>query len=1038
MKRYKIFKILGLIIPVFILVTFLFAIPHAYALEPAYKVLKNTSSGMGAQVKDIWTILINLVNSFIIVLLIIVAFAQILRLNINTYGIKKILPSLIFAIIAANFSFLFCRLLVDFANIAINALIDANPASNNAITTIGNSDWASPATLKVREAVDNGRWGTMLWFIFAQFFVFAAGILVLILAFLFLIRLWVIYFLVALSPLAMMAMVLPQTKSIFGQWWTNMSKWTFMPVISVFWVWLAGKWVDTLDTSGNSAFLLTFLFSSVCLYLAITTPFKMGGAIMKTWSSLPGRLGKYAGNTTAGKTVKAWGNAKLQEQGAKGRWYNPVGNYMRMKQMGDMRLKHYEGRAKNYNEAATARLMKTRTGRGFENEARKWGGDIDMAKEEITRDYLQTDAGKKWAKGRAEYYSKLGTTKSEAEKGLKEGERGFREGDEGSELAKRKLLADRERDLNDAMIADADKMLITNFNQRSDKFNKPEEQKLIDEYFAYMARGKNLDEAVSKSSADPVNAILADQVAIENIKKALSETTDPTKQQELIDSAIRIYDNSANQGALKGMVDTQNRQVIGFAGTIEGSDQLKKDIGDLMKTRAGKLMSIEIKGDAEKLLDANTVEEISDHLQHGTSKISLQAIDNFKAGSQHLNDPGVNKDIEAHLLAITKIARQNNHPESGSAKQALVSMLNDDATLSAVKKFNDLARTRPGIQPIDENLSRADQREVLLRNMTIQKTASPTFAAVLNQRNVGSSDNAGNYLSGGSRGGGNITPEQLQGGLPREQYGKVLAVTTQAAMQSNGSYTEMVKKLGANKDVASSTLEAMNNHFLFEKNHLANAIGKSVGLSMNETIRASLTNALRSVPKGASTQQIADTLNPVIQQYGGKKIDEQSAINLARENATNKVSNQGLAEVSRRFGIIDSSLQGIKMLKQEPKIREMTPYVQHFSNHTPQETNNIRLILEKTISTVEGPGVSHDQIPDMIHKTLSQAGLVPKDTPITSDTLKSIELLKKFKKASEVASSNYDGKGFFRVNSEAVQDAIAKDALAREAKKNER
>ena len=1036
MKRYKIFKILGLIIPVFILVTFLFAIPHAYALEPAYKVLKNTSSGMGAQVKDIWTILINLVNSFIIVLLIIVAFAQILRLNINTYGIKKILPSLIFAIIAANFSFLFCRLLVDFANIAINALIDANPASNNAITTIGNSDWASPATLKVREAVDNGRWGTMLWFIFAQFFVFAAGILVLILAFLFLIRLWVIYFLVALSPLAMMAMVLPQTKSIFGQWWTNMSKWTFMPVVSVFWVWLAGKWVDTLDTSGNSAFLLTFLFSSVCLYLAITTPFKMGGAIMKTWSSLPGRLGKYAGNTTAGKTVKAWGNAKLQEQGAKGRWYNPVGNYMRMKQMGDMRLKHYEGRAKNYNEAATARLMKTRTGRGFENEARKWGGDIDMAKEEITRDYLQTKAGKKWAKGRAEYYSKLGATKSEAEKGLKEGERGFRAGDEGSELAKRKLLADRERDLNDAMIADADKLLITNFNKRSDLFNKPEEKELIDRYFSYLARGKTLDEAVSKSSADPVNSILADQVAIENIKSALDKTSDPAERQELFDSAVRVYNSSANKGALDKMIDVQNKQIIGFAGTIEGSDQLKKDIGDLMKTRAGKLMSIEIKADADKLLDSKTVEEISEDLQKGTAKVPITAINNFKSGKQHLNSPDENKDIESHLIAVTKIAKQNNHPESGSAKQALVSMLDDDATLSAVRKFNDLAKTRTGVVPIDETLSRDEQKEIFLKNMTAQgKTASTTFAAVLNQRNIGSSANASEYLSGGSRGGGNITPEQIQGGLPREQYGKVLAVTTQAAMQSNGSYTEMVKKLGANKDVAASTLDAMNNHFLYEKNHLANAIGKSVGLSMNESVRSAFNNALRSLPKGASTQQIADTLNPIIQQNGGKKLDEQSTVNLAR--GTNQQSNQGLSEISRRFGIIESSLQGVKMLQQAPKIKEITPYVQGFAKHNLQETQNISLMLEKTISTVESPGVTSDQIPQIVHRALSQSGLVPKDTPITSDTLKSIEMLKKFKKASEIARNNYDSKGF-RVNSEAVQDAIAKDAIAREAKKNER
>ena len=295
-------------------------------IEPACKVLKNTSGGMGKEIKDMWQLLLNFVNGFVILVLIFVAFAQILRLNINTYGVKKILPALVFAIIAANFSFLFCRLLVDVANILISYFL-TNTGAGGAIIgassgSFSSASWASPATQGVQAAMNttSPNYGVIFWFVIAQFLVFAAGIIILILAFLFFVRLWLIYFLVALAPIAFMATVLPQTKKLFSEWWTNFSKWVFMPVISVFWLWLGAAWLNVLkvSVSGDNAFVLTFIFSGVCFYLAITTPFKAGGAIMGQWSKLGKGAGKFGYNQWGGAASRLSAYGQRLEQRNKG------------------------------------------------------------------------------------------------------------------------------------------------------------------------------------------------------------------------------------------------------------------------------------------------------------------------------------------------------------------------------------------------------------------------------------------------------------------------------------------------------------------------------------------------------------------------------------------------------------------------------------------------------------------------------------------------------------------------------------------------
>lgn len=272
-------------------------------IEPVYSVLKPGSTGAGESVRTIWNNILQFVNGIVVILLIAVAFAQILRININTYGVKKILPTLILAVIAANFSYLFCRLIVDFANIIMSYVIGAQNPCNVVDAMNGGiaGSWADPASATFT-GLDK-YWSTVFWFLIYQLLLLTSGVLIYILDFLFFARMWLIYFLVPIAPLAFMAMALPQTNQYFKQWWSLFSKWAFMPVVSIFWIWLGALWLGS--SSAPNGFFMQLVFGGACFYMAITSPFKLGGAITGAW----GKLGKQAWERTGGAVWKATGGA---------------------------------------------------------------------------------------------------------------------------------------------------------------------------------------------------------------------------------------------------------------------------------------------------------------------------------------------------------------------------------------------------------------------------------------------------------------------------------------------------------------------------------------------------------------------------------------------------------------------------------------------------------------------------------------------------------------------------------------------------------
>lgn len=275
--------------------------PHAHALNSVYQVLTPDSSGnfsgYGAMVAQIWRSMMNLVNSLVILALIAVAFANILRYQLDSYAVKKFLPTFIMAVILANFSFLISRIVIDFGNMVMSLFLFGNTQNNitGAFDTLIGKNPIGP------KGYEGNYIGYILGYSFKQLMVIAGAVLVLILAFIFIIRNYLIYFLVAIAPLGFMAMVLPVTKKYFQMWWSNFTKWVFMPVVSLFWLWLAGQFMSVVETSETGGpWFMTLAFAGLCFYMAITTPFKLGGVVMGAWAG----WGKKAWGATGGQAVK--------------------------------------------------------------------------------------------------------------------------------------------------------------------------------------------------------------------------------------------------------------------------------------------------------------------------------------------------------------------------------------------------------------------------------------------------------------------------------------------------------------------------------------------------------------------------------------------------------------------------------------------------------------------------------------------------------------------------------------------------------------
>ena len=192
-----------------------------------------------------WIIIRDICNMFFIVILLIIAFCTVLR--IERYSYKRLLGQLVMAAVLVNFSKLICGFLIDFSQIItltfVNAFKDA--AEGNFVQMLGltqilqlSKDISNISTMEVIGS-----------YILGLIMTIVALVVVTIITLIFLFRIIVLWFLVLLSPLVFLANVLPRGQSYAGQWWEKFTNQLIVGPALAFMLWLSLAVVQ--DKSGD-------------------------------------------------------------------------------------------------------------------------------------------------------------------------------------------------------------------------------------------------------------------------------------------------------------------------------------------------------------------------------------------------------------------------------------------------------------------------------------------------------------------------------------------------------------------------------------------------------------------------------------------------------------------------------------------------------------------------------------------------------------------------------------------------------------------
>lgn len=208
------------------------------SVESMLKVEPTFFTGGDNNVAAAWGTFRDMANVVFVILLLVVIFSQITGVGINNYGIKKLLPKMIVAAILINLSYVICQIAIDLSNILGNGLQNLFEAMGNNLSMAESINIAGDDALTLDSAIANVALPSAAVlaaivgvaavfanpFILISVLVSAVSILF-SLFFLFLLlvaRKAAVIVLVAISPLAFVCYMLPNTKSLFDKWFKGM------------------------------------------------------------------------------------------------------------------------------------------------------------------------------------------------------------------------------------------------------------------------------------------------------------------------------------------------------------------------------------------------------------------------------------------------------------------------------------------------------------------------------------------------------------------------------------------------------------------------------------------------------------------------------------------------------------------------------------------------------------------------------------------------------------------------------------------------
>ena len=277
-------------------------------IKPA--ILGDNSNTSGA--KQGWNFFRNIANAIFAVIFLWIIFSQISNVGVSNYGIKKILPRLIIGALLVNLSYYICQIFVDLSNILGHTLKDALESGAGEIGA--NSEATGLGSEIIAKIL--GLTGAGLFIALAVGLpTLAAGFLAIMTVFIILVvRQAGIILLIAMSPMAFAAWLLPNTEDLFKKW-IKMFRGLLLvfPIISL--LYGAGKLAGavlasnaTVDPNNPDETMQLVALAATTMPL-IATPFVLQNSL-SSLGSIGAKIGKMSANAHSRFAGNVKGTAK--------------------------------------------------------------------------------------------------------------------------------------------------------------------------------------------------------------------------------------------------------------------------------------------------------------------------------------------------------------------------------------------------------------------------------------------------------------------------------------------------------------------------------------------------------------------------------------------------------------------------------------------------------------------------------------------------------------------------------------------------------
>ena len=255
------------------------------------------------QIKISWQFMVNFVNMFFILFLIIMAFGTIF--DIEKYSWRNMLFGFIIVALLINFSFVIGEYLVTLAN-QLSAIL-LKPISALSISLANGLNLQNMTEAFVKSFNDPG--GSVLAAIFQLIFVSFVLMSMIYVTVFVIVRVFAIWALLIICPLAMVGIVLPSIKPSWEKWTSNFISWVFFLPVYILFLSFAVIFINAKDemvsgfnqgvsaTSYNSVVANFFASSTIgdIFFYMLTLFFLVGGL----------RLAKKIGDFS-GSQATAW------------------------------------------------------------------------------------------------------------------------------------------------------------------------------------------------------------------------------------------------------------------------------------------------------------------------------------------------------------------------------------------------------------------------------------------------------------------------------------------------------------------------------------------------------------------------------------------------------------------------------------------------------------------------------------------------------------------------------------------------------------